>query len=241
MGCTFDGMIGDRDAIDFDFDGAERSLSEGCPMMNGADDGIDLGATSVDIRDNVFFNIQDKALFLEGNGTLGPPTVTGNIIFGCGTAMALKNGVTIDEGPWPGEGNIDLDPRFTSVEGQDFSLQPGSPCIGTGRPVPDTGADTDMSAVPFTGDRFVFVRGDVDASGTLELTDVILAFDFLFRSGPAPVCFDRIDANDDGAVNIAAAVRSLIYQFAGGMILLAPFPETGQDPTSDELRCIARL
>jgi len=177
MGCTFDGMIGDRDAIDFDFDGAARSLSEGCPMMNGADDGIDLGTTSVDIRDNVFFNIQDKALSLEGNGTLGPPTVTGNIIFGCGTARALKNGVTIDEGhhntvvgnqegislfwkdgapdgghgvfhgriiwdntvdvlgdalwsvsfshsnisegPWPGEGNIALDPRFTSVEGQD--------------------------------------------------------------------------------------------------------------------------
>ncbi|MEM7231312.1 MAG: lamin tail domain-containing protein [Planctomycetota bacterium] len=95
----FEGMIGDKDAIDFDGDGDDRSLIEGCFFLNGSDDGIDLGRVSVDIRDNIFIGVQDKALSLEGNGTVGDgrPTITGNTIYACGTAVALKNGVRVEE------------------------------------------------------------------------------------------------------------------------------------------------
>lgn len=89
---------GDNDAIDFDFDGEGRSVIEGCVFLDGTDDGVDLGDVSVDIRDNVFIGISDKAISIEGNGPIGPPTITGNVIVRCGTAMALKDGVTIDEG-----------------------------------------------------------------------------------------------------------------------------------------------
>jgi hypothetical protein len=96
VGSMFQGMVGDSDAIDFDGNGTERSLIEGCMIFDGSDDGVDLLQTSVDIRDNVFSNVQDKALSLEENGPLGPPTATGNVIVNCGTGMALKNGVTLD-------------------------------------------------------------------------------------------------------------------------------------------------
>ncbi|MEM7232145.1 MAG: CotH kinase family protein, partial [Planctomycetota bacterium] len=95
---TFRGMIGDKDAVDFDGNGVDRSRIEGCLFVDGSDDGIDLGDTTVDIVDNVFIDIQDKALSLEDNGPIGPPTIVGNLIVNCGTAIALKNGVTIEEG-----------------------------------------------------------------------------------------------------------------------------------------------
>jgi hypothetical protein len=96
--CLFRGMIGDRDAIDFDGGGPERSRIERCIIEDGSDDGIDIASISVDIRDNIFRRLADKAISIEGNGPQGPPAITGNIFYECGTAIALKNGVTIDEG-----------------------------------------------------------------------------------------------------------------------------------------------
>ncbi len=94
---TMEGMLGDRDAIDFDGDGNERSRIEGCIFLDGSDDGIDLGSTTVDIRDNVFINIQDKAISIEENGDIGRCAITGNLVFNCGTAMALKSGLVVRE------------------------------------------------------------------------------------------------------------------------------------------------
>ncbi|MAE72322.1 MAG: hypothetical protein CME06_17870 [Gemmatimonadetes bacterium] len=36
------------------------------------------------------------------------------------------------QGGWPGEGNIDADPRFTNIRGYDVLLRPDSPCIDAG-------------------------------------------------------------------------------------------------------------
>lgn len=94
---TFRGMVGDKDAIDFDYDGTERSRIERCLIEDGSDDGIDLQEATVDIRDNVIRNVADKALSLETDGPLGRSTITGNLIYGSGTAVALKSGIRIDE------------------------------------------------------------------------------------------------------------------------------------------------
>jgi hypothetical protein len=91
-------IVGDKDCIDFDFNGAEESRIERNLFENSSDDGIDLAQTTVHIRDNIFFNIQDKALSLEGNGPLGPPIVTGNVIINSGSAITLKDGVNVMEG-----------------------------------------------------------------------------------------------------------------------------------------------
>jgi len=39
---------------------------------------------------------------------------------------------TCVQGGWPGEGNINVDPRFVDSQGKDFHLQNGSPCIDRG-------------------------------------------------------------------------------------------------------------
>ena len=46
-----------------------------------------------------------------------------------------------------------------------------------------------------------------------------------------------MDANDDGEVNLPDAVFLFRALFANGSNLPAPFPDPGQDPTSDLLIC----
>jgi hypothetical protein len=283
---TFSHMHGDKDAVDFDGNGAERCRIERSLFEYGSDDGIDLGNTTVDLRDNIFRFIQDKGMSLEGNGPLGPPTVTGNLVHDCGTGIAFKNGITVTEGhhntvvgnqegvnlfakagasdgghcvldsmiiwdniadvkldqkstvsfsysdigePWVGTGNITAEPRFANEIEKDFSLTAGSPAIGTGK------AGTDMGALPFN--QPLFLRGDADASGLVDLTDVIATLDYLFRAQPGPDCLDRMDSNDDGGVDVSDAIYTLFYKFAGGPAPKPPFPDPGPDPTDDALQC----
>jgi hypothetical protein len=286
---TFRDMIGDNDAIDFDGDMGERSQIARCLIEGSSDDGIDLALASVDVQDNVFRAVADKAISLEGNGALGPPTLTGNLIVGCGTGMALKDGVTIvdgahntitecqeginlfaqDAGPegghgtfhsmivwnnvadvklddrstiafqfsdvgggtWAGQGNISMAPRFMAPAAGNFSLAPGSPCIGTGR------NGTDMGAIPFEGGGRVFLRGDVDSSGDVNISDPIATLNHLFSSGTVGDCQDSLDANDDGAVNITDPIYVLQFLFQGGPQIKLPWPDPGVDPTEDSLSC----
>ncbi|HEV8421101.1 MAG TPA: DUF1800 family protein, partial [Actinomycetota bacterium] len=222
---TFSHMVGDSDAIDFDLNGTERSRIERCVLEYSSDDGIDLADATVDIRDNIMRFMSDKALSLEGNGPLGPPTITGNLIHDSGTGIALKNGITIADGHhntlvgnqegmnlfakagasdgghgsfdsmiiwnnifdvkldqkstanftfsdigalWPGTGNIDLDPDFVDVFQKDYSLSKGSPAIGAGK------AGTDMGAIPYSGEPVLFIRGDGNASGAVDVSDAVV-------------------------------------------------------------------
>jgi len=285
---TFSHMVGDSDAIDFDLNGTERSRIERCVLEYSSDDGIDLADATVDIRDNIMRFISDKALSLEGNGPLGPPTITGNLIHDSGTAIALKNGINIAEGNhntlvgnqegmnlfakagasdgghgsfdsmiiwnnifdvkldqkstasfafsdigalWPGTGNIDLDPDFVDVLEKDYSLSKSSPAIGAGK------AGTDMGAIPYSGEPVLFIRGDGNASGAVDVADAVVVLEYLFRGKAGPTCLDRLDANDDGGVDIVDPVAVLLWLFAQGSPPRPPFPSAGSDPTSDPLSC----
>lgn len=44
----------------------------------------------------------------------------------------------------------------------------------------------------------------------------------------------RGDIDLDGEVNITDPIHNLSYQFLGGTLPLAPFPEAGPDPTTDD-------
>jgi hypothetical protein len=77
-----------------------------------------------------------------------------------------------------------------------------------------------------------FLRGDVDATGTRELTDAIRLLSQLFLDDDIAACHDASDANDDGAVDIADPIAIL-----GSLFLGAPGPSTEcqTDPTADTL------
>lgn len=82
-----------------------------------------------------------------------------------------------------------------------------------------------------------FRRGDVNADGSVDLSDAITILGALFAGTVLSDCEDVVDANDDGHVNIGDAVGLLSVLFTGGAQLPPPFPDCGSDPTPDDLDC----
>lgn len=83
----------------------------------------------------------------------------------------------------------------------------------------------------------LFIRGDANQDLLVDISDPILILDFLFGATTQLICEDAGDTNDDGDINIADAVGALQFLFSGGGPLPAPFPDEGEDPTSDLLGC----
>ncbi len=82
-----------------------------------------------------------------------------------------------------------------------------------------------------------FIRGDMNADGTVDISDAVAILRHLFVTGLTTTCEDAADANDDGTVDIADSVYLLSYLFNGGQRPPAPFPSCGFDGTGDLLRC----
>jgi outer membrane protein assembly factor BamB len=88
----------------------------------------------------------------------------------------------------------------------------------------------------------VFLRGDPNGDGKVDLADTLSILGHLFIGAPS-LCLDAMDENDDGAVDLADALRGLFYLFAGGPPPEEPFSGgiPGLDPTPDgpggELGC----
>jgi hypothetical protein len=121
---------------------------------------------------------------------------------------------------------------------------------GTGGAIINASVDNLMVTVYESGGGPVtsrFVRGDADSDGTIALTDAVRVLNFLFLSGPAPLCMDAADADDSGTLSITDAIRILGWLFTGGPAPPAPSPPAGSpnyppascgvDPTPDELDC----
>jgi hypothetical protein len=75
-----------------------------------------------------------------------------------------------------------------------------------------------------------FIRGEVNGSDSVDLSDAVRILDFLFRGADIdPV--EAADTNFDGAVDLSDAVYLLGYLFLGGPAPSAPFPERGPAPS----------
>jgi len=82
-----------------------------------------------------------------------------------------------------------------------------------------------------------FTRGDVTADERLDLSDAVRLLWHLFLGGPAPVCPDAADLDDNGSLEVTDAIYSLHFLFLGGWPPMSPFPLCGLDPTADALGC----
>jgi hypothetical protein len=80
-----------------------------------------------------------------------------------------------------------------------------------------------------------FQRGDVNGSGTINITDVVNLLDALFLGGTAPACLDAADTDDNGRLVLTDAVYLLNHLFQGGPAPPAPGKDCGPDPTVDDL------
>jgi hypothetical protein len=81
-----------------------------------------------------------------------------------------------------------------------------------------------------------FLRGDANADGSFDVSDVVTSLDFIFE-GDDVYCVQALDSNDDESVNIADAVFSLAALFAGGAEPAPPGAVCGLDETSGILGC----
>ncbi|HVR72768.1 MAG TPA: dockerin type I repeat-containing protein [Planctomycetota bacterium] len=91
------------------------------------------------------------------------------------------------------------------------------------------------------GGLVLFRRGDVDGSGTLDLTDALRVLGYLFLGSGEPECLETADADDSGRIELTDALRILNYLFLGGLVLPPPGPpplECGPDPEgSPDVTC----
>jgi len=84
-----------------------------------------------------------------------------------------------------------------------------------------------------------FRRGDSNCDQALDLSDSVFTLGWLFQGSGAPCCIKAADANDDGVVDLSDAVYVLGFLFTSGTPPVAPHPECGADPTTDDLTCAA--
>ena len=79
----------------------------------------------------------------------------------------------------------------------------------------------------------LFVRGDVDGSGTVSgVVDALFLLNFGFSDGVEPPCLLAADADSSG--NVTALVDGLYilnFFFTAGPPPGPPFPVCGEDPT----------
>lgn len=84
----------------------------------------------------------------------------------------------------------------------------------------------------------IFSRGDFNADGVLDLSDVVSILNFLFRGGVDVPCVNAGDVDDDGDVIITDAIYLLSHLFLGGSAIVTPAaPDCGEDPTASGATC----
>lgn len=136
-------------------------------------------------------------------------------------------------GPWPGGLLVGRTHAIHTAEVTTgaLGLHSGIPAGGS----PQVAALNGVQLVKLP-DGPIFVRGDSNLDGQIDIGDPILVLGQLFGVGTI-LCDDAADANDDGVVDIADGVSQLDYLFASGPPPSAPFPACGEDPTPDALSC----
>ena len=79
----------------------------------------------------------------------------------------------------------------------------------------------------------VFIRGDFNMDGQVDISDPVALLRHLYLGNPG-TCLDAGDVNDNEVLDITDAIRILAFLFQQGQAPAAPFPDAGIDPDDGE-------
>ena len=86
--------------------------------------------------------------------------------------------------------------------------------------------------------EYLFIRGDSNNDGVLNITDPVVTLNALFINTEIKICKDAADADDKDGLNITDAIYMLSFLFLGGPQPMSPYPDKGLDPTPElDLGC----
>ncbi len=209
---------------------------------------IYVDAGQVTIENNTFDNNFQGIKVVSGYGAVKNNIISNSGEFGIDAATPIAdcdynclwlNYPNYDGQAVAGPHSIIDDPDYADAAAFNFRLGEGSPCINAGDPesyVPYYGgAVIDMGAY----EHYLWLGGDANIDGTIDITDAIYIINYIFKGGPAPDQLAFADCNADCQVDITDAVFLIQYIFQGG-----PWPVMGcayqyemiDDETSQEMK-----
>ena len=106
--------------------------------------------------------------------------------------------------------------------------------VDDGQAVNNT-ASAQVTITVLGGGTPLFLRGDVDSSARVDLSDAINILGFLFLGQGDLPCPDAGDADDNGAIQLTDAIRVLGFLFLGEGPVAEPAGACGVDPTPDDV------
>lgn len=143
-------------------------------------------------------------------------------IFVAGTDVYLANILT-----FPGQSLQDLASAVVDdliLNGIDVQLDSDSLGFQVNTPTGAYfGAGTTDSTLRYTithESACTATAGDANASGTVNLSDIIYVVNYVFKGGPTPNPFCQGDANASGGVNLSDLIYLVNYVFKGGALPL---------------------
>lgn len=169
-----------------------ENVAEGDPVIEEFGRGGAISEAALVECCTFFANAAGTATDPGTGGAVAAGVVSSSIVWGGHFPDAFAPGVIATysdvQGGWAGEGNLDVDPLFLDLEGGDFGLRTGSPCIDAGspdKPLDDDGTPADQGAFPYTwtpiGESYCFANANSTglAAEMTVLGSSILEDDFL--------------------------------------------------------------
>ncbi len=76
--------------------------------------------------------------------------------------------------------------------------------------------DSDSDGIGDACEGCCVLRGDVNSTGSINVSDLVYLVAYSFQSGPAPVCAEEGDVNGSGTINVSDLVYLVAYSFQSG-------------------------